>query len=88
MVENLKVLAIILPMEYILGVAVSLLVQWLKVKMNTDTWTTMLAVLMFSFVGAAGYVLLSHTDFWPVIVQILTVAGAFYAYILQRFETS
>jgi hypothetical protein len=32
------------------------------------------------------YVLLSATAFWPVIVAILTTAGAFHNFVIRRFE--
>jgi hypothetical protein len=32
------------------------------------------------------YVLLSATAFWPVIVAILTTAGAFHNFVMHRFE--
>lgn len=74
-------------MEYIIGVIVSLVVQFIKKKWPSDTTTTMLVVLTVSFIGAASYVLLMDTPFWPTILQVITVAGAFYAFIIKRFET-
>jgi hypothetical protein len=35
---------------------------------------------------AGLYVLLSATAFWPVIVAILTTAGAFHNFVIRRFE--
>lgn len=73
-------------MEYFIGVVVSLIIQFIKNKLGTGTTATMFAVVMFSFIGAASYVLLSNTSFWPTILQVITVSGAFYAFIIQRFE--
>ncbi len=73
-------------MEYIIGVLVSLLVQFLKPRMGTDTVGTMLIVLMISFIGAGSYVLLSNTPFWATFVQVVTVSGAFYAFIIRQFQ--
>lgn len=73
-------------MEIIIGALVSLIVQFIKNKFGTSEYQTLAAVLLVSFVGAATYVLLADTSFWPVIMQVVVVAGAFYAYIIQRFE--
>lgn len=73
-------------MEIALGAIVSLIVQFLKKRLGTDTVGTMFAVLMISFMGAAGYVLLADTDIWPTLMQIIITAGAFYAFIIKRFE--
>lgn len=54
--------------------------------MGTDTLGTMITVVGMSFVGAAFYVGFSGTSVWPTIVQVLTVSGAFYAFVIQRFE--
>ena len=74
-------------MDIAIGVAVSILVQFLKNYLGTETMGTLLVVLIVSLFGAVFYVYVSPTDFWPTFVQIVTVAGGFYAYILQRFET-
>lgn len=73
-------------MEYILGIAVSLVVQLIKNKFSTNTFATLLSVLVLSIGSAAVYVAIAPTDLWPTIVQTLTVAGAFYAFVIQRFE--
>jgi hypothetical protein len=72
-------------MEIVIGALASLVVQFLKTKLGTDTFGTMLAVLMISFVGAATYVLLVDTAIWPTLLQVIITAGAFYAYIIKRF---
>lgn len=74
-------------MEYIIGVGVSLAVQWLKSRLGTNVVGTYLVVLVASFCAAAVYVYLVDTAIWPVVVQVLTISGAFYAFVLQRFET-
>ena len=73
-------------MEIAIGVIVSLIVQFLKKMNGTDTMGTMLAVLVISFVGASLFVLVEGTDIWPVMMQIIITAGAFYTYIIKRFE--
>lgn len=72
-------------MTIIIGAIVSLLVQWLK-QWSKNEWTTLLAVLVLSLAGAAIYTLLVNTGYWELFSGILVTAGAFYAFILQRFE--
>jgi hypothetical protein len=73
-------------MEYIIGVLVSLFAQWTKRTFGTAVLGTYISVFLISLVGAAIYVYLKDTDLWPVLVQIVTVAGAFYAFVIRRFE--
>jgi hypothetical protein len=73
-------------MEWILGVIVSLFVEWAKRTFGTDVFGTYIVVLVLSFVAAVTYVYLKDTALWPVLVQIVTVAGSFYAFVLARFK--
>jgi hypothetical protein len=73
-------------MEIIIGAAVSLIVQLLKQKF-TSQWQTLAFLLVLS-IGAAGlYTVFVAVDYWATTANILIIAGAFYAYIIQRFET-
>lgn len=74
-------------MEYIIAAGVALAVQWLKKKMGTNVLGTYVIVLAVSLGAAGVYVYLEGTPLWPVFVQVLTVAGAFYAFIIRRFES-
>ncbi|MBS4082934.1 MAG: hypothetical protein KGZ73_05235 [Rhizobiales bacterium] len=73
-------------MEYILGIAVSLVAQGYKKYLGTDTFGTYLAIFALSILAAALFVTLKDTEIWPSIVQVMTVAGAFHNFILRRFE--
>jgi len=73
-------------MEYIIGVLVSILAQWFKVSAKTNTVGTYLTVLALSLIAAGTYTFLKDTSIWPVILQIVTVAGAFYAFVIKRIE--
>lgn len=73
-------------MEIFLGAAVSLIVQFLKKKFGSKTTETMLFVLIMSICAASFYVLLVDTSIWPTIVQIFVAAGAFYAFVIKRFD--
>lgn len=69
------------------GVAVSLLVQWAKKQFGTSQYTTLAIAAGLAILGAVGFQILSYYELLPSLVQILTTAGAFYTFILQRFET-
>lgn len=73
-------------MEFIFGIAAGLLIQALKKVLGTNTFGTYVVVLGVSLAGAAVYVLFKDTAIWPVVIQIATVAGAFYAFVIRRFE--
>ena len=70
----------------IVGAVVSLIVQILKNKLGTNTQGTLIAVTLISIVAGAGYYFIKQTEFLPVVIQILSFAGAIYTYILKRFE--
>lgn len=72
-------------MEYILGVLASLGAEYLKKRIGTDTLGTYLVVLLASFVLAAVYVFVKDTSIWPVLMQVILTAGAFYAFVIRRF---
>lgn len=75
-------------MIYILGIAVSLLVQWLKSAFPTSGWKTIGVLIGVSIVASLIYTYLVHVGLWGSVAQILTTAGAFYAFVIQRFEKS
>jgi uncharacterized membrane protein len=70
----------------IIGVAVSMLVQWLKTKYGTDSNKTLMAVMVISVAAGSAYYFIKDTNYYQTILSILAMAGAFYTYILQRFE--
>lgn len=74
-------------MEFIIGPIVSLIVQWLKKRLGADVFSIYLSVIVLSFTAAAIYVLIKDTSIWPVFMTILATAGAFYTYVIRRFET-
>jgi hypothetical protein len=72
-------------MEIIIGAVVSLIVQWAKQKFTSE-WQTLGFLLIISM-GAAGlYAALVAVGYWQTIASVIMTAGAFYAFILQRFE--
>lgn len=72
-------------MELLIGAAVSLLIQWVK-KYGKNQWTTLLFLLIASLVASSLYTLLVDVGYWETVASIIMTAGAFYAFILQRFE--
>jgi len=75
-------------MEVILGAAVSLLVQWLKVKFGTTEWKTLVVLLVVSLIAAFIYTYLVAVGYWQTLTSILILAGAFYTFIIERFKTT
>lgn len=72
-------------MELFFGAAVSLIVQFLKSKLSNTF--EVLAVLFALCLGAAGiYTALVETGYWSTVAAILMTAGAFYAFVIERFE--
>lgn len=73
-------------MEIIIGVGVSLIVQGIKNWFGTSQMGTLASVLILSLVGAAIYYYVADTQYWRDLLEIGAIAGAFYTYIIARFE--
>lgn len=73
-------------MIYILGIFASLLTQWLKSAFPTSGWKTLVVLLGVSVFSSVVYTYLVSVGLWDSIASVLVTAGAFYAFILQRFE--
>lgn len=73
-------------MEYILGIIVSLIVEGVKKYVKADSFTTHAVLFLLAIVGAGIFVFLSSTDFWPVILKVLTSAAAFHNLVIRKFE--
>lgn len=74
-------------MELIIGAAVSLIVQLVKSKARNQ-WETLVILLGISLAAAGIYTALVATGYWSSVAAILIAAGAFYAFVIQRFESS
>jgi hypothetical protein len=72
-------------MEILIGATVSVLMQLLKSKVTGEYWRLALLVLL-CLAAAAGYVTLVAVGYWETVAGILMTAGAFYAFVIQRFE--
>lgn len=73
-------------MEIIIGSAASVVTQLIKKYAQTAPWVTWATAIVLSVVGAYIYVTMRGTPLWETIVSVLTTSGAFYAYIIARFE--
>ena len=68
-------------MTIIIGAAVSLLVQLIKQKAASEVETLLILL------GAAGlYCAFVAAGYWETVANVLIIAGAFYAFVIQRFE--
>ena len=65
------------------GVAVSLLVQLIKTKLGLSSTSTMFLVVLLSLAGGLSFYLFQMFGLWTAVLQILTIAGAFYAFIVR-----
>lgn len=72
-------------MEIIIGASVSILVQLIKKYLDSTT-EKLIAVVMISLVAGTIYYLLAPSQYWYSFIEILGFAGAFYTYIIRRFE--
>lgn len=77
------------PISLVVGAAVSLVVQLVKKATNTtNTYAVLGTVLFLSLVGAGLEVTLQHYGLMSTVLQVLTTAGAFYAFIIRNVSTS
>jgi hypothetical protein len=70
-----------------IGALVSLVVQALKSKFGGG-WKTLAILAIVSLVAASLYTALVAVGYWQVVASVLVTAGAFYAFVIQRFEGS
>ena len=60
--------------------------QWIKQKATNQVET--LLVLLAISLGAAGlYCALVAVGYWETVANVLIIAGAFYSFVIQRFES-
>jgi hypothetical protein len=75
-------------MLIIIGSAVSLLVQWLKEQFGTQEYKTLGVLIVVSLVAAFIYTYLVAAGYWQTVAQVLVVAGAFYTFVIARFQST
>lgn len=72
-------------MELLLSAGVSLLVQFLKGYLKLGEYATLGCLLIIAFAAAGLYTTFVALGIWETFAGILILAGAFYAFIVQRF---
>lgn len=73
-------------MEIIVGIAVSLFTQAAKKYGKLDDLGTLALVFAVCTVAAFVYVYFQDASWWSTFMTVLATAGAFYTYIIRRFE--
>lgn len=68
------------------GILVSLLVTFIKSKVKTGAFGSMLIVAGISMAGSLAYTALVHFGYWEAFLKIVITAGAFYAYITKNVK--
>lgn len=68
------------------GIAVSLLVEYVKSKFKLSTESVLLLVVALSLAGGAAFYFLQVFGLWASVLQILISAGAFYAFIIRNLK--
>jgi hypothetical protein len=69
----------------IIGVLVSLFVQWIKNVAGAGEYTTLAMVAGVSLIVGLFYQLFNTAPWWEGMLQTLAYAGAAYTFIIQRF---
>lgn len=73
-------------MEIILGVGASGLVQFLKKRYGLGEYKTLLTLAGVALAGAFLFQYLLSAGYWELVRETLVYAGAFYTFIVRRFE--
>ena len=68
----------------IVGVAISLLIQFVKNKLGTDTMATKAMTVLIALLAGTAYYFLSATSYWASVLGVLTAASTFYAFFLKK----
>lgn len=68
----------------IVGVILSLVIQWLKGVFGTDTLATKAITVALSLVIAGLFVWVRETVYWTTVLAVLGVASTFYAFFLKK----
>lgn len=69
-----------------LGIIVSLIITVIKNKYKIGTSGSMALVVVMALVSSVGYVAISHFGYWEIFWKIITIAGAFYAYVIKNIK--
>lgn len=73
-------------MELLFGAIVSLLVELLKKRFDTEKWMTLSLVVVLALLAGLYRFVAQDFGFWEQTIQVLSYAGAFYAFIIKNLE--
>lgn len=73
-------------MELLIGAVISLIVEGIKKWLGPTEYVTLATVAVLAFAAASAQFILQRYGLWDTFLQILITAGAFYAFIIKRFE--
>lgn len=65
----------------IVGVALSGVVQLMKLKFGTSGWQTKALTVVLALVVAGGYVWIKDTPYFETVILVLTTTSAVYAFM-------
>lgn len=71
----------------IVGVIVSIFVQYIKSKFGIESMKAKLLTVLVSIAVATFYVFIKDTQFFGTFVAILAIASTFYAFIFSGSKT-
>jgi len=74
-------------MEIFLGVVVSLVIQIVKKSLKLGEYETLAVLVSLCMVAAVIYASLTAFGVWDAVYNVLVTAGAFYAFVIQRFPS-
>lgn len=70
------------------GALLSLVIEFVKTKLNLNSTSIMLLVMVLALVGGVGYKLLLAYNLWESFLGVLIASGAFYTFIIQNIKKS
>lgn len=74
------------PILLFAGAVVSVIVAIIRKYAGTSSTGTLVSVLGVSLVAAFGSAYLQHAGMWDSFLQIITAAGAVYAYFIKNTQ--
>jgi len=68
------------------GIAVSLLIEFVKNKLKLSAFGIMATVVVLSLLGGLAYQALLAFGYWEAFIGVVASAGAFYAFIIKNVK--
>lgn len=73
-------------MEIAIGILASIIASFTKKYFSNNHWGRMAFVFGVCAIGAGAYVIYADTALFQTFMQILVVAGAWYAFVWKKVE--